>query len=243
MPARTLSVRTSRRQAEEDSCQQFEALAEFANMGDRPLDWRKFRLKYPNFFPTQEHKITDPRRSNLTEWLYSYAEEWFKHSRQFEGTLPPLLWYRELLRTVWSGSDPTGAALYVLYGDEEKGRLFGLPVSAGVMRPFLSPGQFLDPEHHSSGLPPAETLINGATGEITWKFGCTLQQSVSDLMKFRWRAKLCPICGRHFVADKPAQSFCSTECSGESKRKRALDEWNRSGKTRREMRKKVGEKK
>jgi hypothetical protein len=235
-------MKAANRQAKDRRDQQFESLAAFANMGDSLADWQKFRLKYPDFFPVEPSGAKKAGFRNLTEWLYSFAEEWTKEdTRSLQLGLPPLLWYRDILRAVWAGNDQTGGGLYVLYGYEKKSREFYVPVRNPLVRPLMVPGQLNDPlQKLTSGLPQGEPVINGLSGDITWKFGCELQQSVYELMKCRWRARVCLEDGVFFVAGKTAQTFCSTRCSGEAKRKRALDYWNREGKLTRDMLRKKG---
>ena len=55
-------------------------------------------------------------------------------------------------------------------------------------------------------------------------------------MQSRWRAKICPECGKYFVATKTAQSYCSARCYEEMKRKRALDYWRETGSVNRDER-------
>jgi hypothetical protein len=234
-------MKPSNRQAGERRGGQLEALAAYANMGDKPEDWRRFRLKFPTFFPVTPFGWTRPGFSTLTDWLYSAAEEWAKVYAPLDAAMStPLLWYRDLLRCVWAGTDQSGGGLYVLYGYEKLARSRGLPVTSSVVRPLLIPGESTNPlEQQTSGLPQGEPLINGVTGALTWKFGCEFQQSVYELMQCRWKARICPECGRYFIAGKSAQSFCSPRCSGDAKRKRALDYWNREGSAMRNMRRKV----
>lgn len=87
-----------------------------------------------------------------------------------------------------------------------------------------------------AGLPPGRPIVDGVTGAITWKFGCTLQQSVYELMQQRWRAMVCPECGKFFLADKTRQIYCSSTCFGEMKRKQALDYYHRKGRAERDKR-------
>jgi hypothetical protein len=227
-------MKTANRQAKDRRDEQFEALAAFANMGDGSKDMQKFRLKYPDFFPLEPSGSNRVGFQNMTDWLYTYAEEFEKDSADVpdikEKVTPALLWYRDLLRAVWSNNDRKGGGLYVLYGYEAKARAVGIPVTVGVIHPHLIPGQFHDVKQNvTSGLPQGEPIIDAASGAIDWKFGCEFQQSVYELMLCRWRAKVCPEDGVYFVAGKTAQTFCSTKCSGEAKKKRALDYWNTKG--------------
>lgn len=106
-----------------------------------------------------------------------------------------------------------------------------------IMNVYI-PGQPLDPDRQTTlaGLPPGRPIVDGVSGEITWEFGCALQQSVFELMQQRWRAMVCPECGKFVLADKTRQTYCSSACSGAAKRKRALDYWNRKGSADRDMR-------
>ena len=85
-----------------------------------------------------------------------------------------------------------------------------------------------------SGLPYGTPVVDGNTGTITWSFGSLFQRALYDLMQDRWRAMVCPNCGRYFVADKTAQRYCSSECYLEKKGMKALDYWNRIGRAARE---------
>jgi ribosomal protein L37AE/L43A len=85
-------------------------------------------------------------------------------------------------------------------------------------------------------MPPGHPEVDGISGKIRWEFGCEFQRSVHALMEQRWRAMICPTCGKFFVADKPAQKLCSIPCYGEAKRKHALDRWNLKGNAERKAR-------
>jgi hypothetical protein len=222
------------------------ALESFANLGETPEDWKRFRLKWPDFFPAL-----------LTEWFYKFAESWaaqfhdYPEVKQF--LKPPLLFYRDGLRRVWIGKDQKGIFLKLLLGFEQDVKneielgMSGLYLPSafytheGKRKTKLGsfiPGQPPDESKQTTvaGLPPGKPVVNGITGAITWEFGCTLQQSVYELMQQRWRAMVCPECPKFFLADKTRQIYCSSVCFGNMKRKRALDYWNRKGSTERDKR-------
>jgi len=240
-------MRVANRQAREQRLQAFEALAAFANMGDIPADWRKFRQLWPNFFPTTPSQFDRPGFRSLSDWLYAFSERWAKESADLSGedsaviemVQIPLLWYRDRLRAVWAGNDPTGANLCVLYGLERRAQEIEGIRQPFVVRSLLIPGESMDPTKHETvgGLPQGAPVVNGVTGEITWKFGCDLQQSVYDLLRCRWRAKICPECGRYYVADKTAQRHCSIPCAVKAKRRRSRDYFNREGREKRAQKK------
>jgi len=177
--------------------------------------------------------------------MYAFADEWAKGMADVRlpagrRMLPPLLWYRNRLRAVWSRNDQHGYNLTTLYGLEKEAQDIarehpGDVETDALASPILTPGQPVDPAKHNTvgGLPRGRPVINGVTGEIRWEFGCPLQEAVYDLMQARWRAKVCPQCGRFFIAAKTAQKVCSARCSDDAKRGRALTYWNETGKNKR----------
>lgn len=235
-------MRVSKHQAEEKEGM-FEALAAYANMGDEPEDWNRFRIMYPNFFPTASSSMQWPGFRDLTEWMYTFAENWARDFADLppeRRPIPPLLWYRNRLRAVWARNDQHGYGLAILFGIEPEARNIAKKYPSEtyydmLLSPSLVPGQSVDSTKRDTdgGLPPGRPVINGVTGEIAWKFGCEFQQSVYELMQNRWRAKVCPKCGRFFVAAKTAQKTCSAMCSNDVKRQRALAYWNQTGSKRR----------
>ena len=222
-----------------DKMRSFEALAAYANMGDQPGEWKKFRLMYPDFFPVTSG-FAQKGFENLDSWMYDFADEWHKDFSDLPPgviLLPPLLWYRNRLRAVWARNDQHGYCLAILLGFEDEAAEIaaehrGEVSFEPIARPFVVPGQPIAKEK-SHGLPQGRPAINGVTGAITWEFGCEIQRAVYELMQERWRAKICPQCGRYFVAMKTAQKVCSAACSGDAARKRALTWWNQTGRKRR----------
>ena len=236
----------------------FEALAAYANMGDGQEDWKKFRLMYPSFFPTNPTGLSQKGFGSFSEWIYHFAQEWKEHFSDLPAhlrPLPPLLWYRNRLRQVWSSDDRYGFNLAVLlgFGDEAKKLAadHSDELSYELLAKHPTPADLTNPKRWvpgTSGL-PAPTLtqnvsgfaqltqgvpqVDGLTGKILWKFEFQFQQSLYELMQCRWRAKVCPDCGRYFVATRNAQAFCSAKCTETMKRKRALAYWNEKGKNRR----------
>lgn len=232
-----IPTKASARQGRNRHEQHFKALAAFANAGDEPEDWEKFRSQNPQFFP-----------AGLTAWIYKAAKdlatEGVVGGEQFPGEVKklafatPLLVYRDFLRAVWTRNDPDGVALTFLLGFEGEAVEKRAAAERGLMviRPTI-PGESTNPEQQTiGGLPRGRPVVNGVTGEITWEFGCALQQAVYELMQQRWRAMVCPQCGKYFVAAKTAQKHCSPRCYHEFKNKRSLDYWHREGSAKRDQR-------
>lgn len=212
----------------------FEALAAYANMRDKPEAWDSFRVRYPEFFPVAPSGFRSKGFENLSALMYDFAISWHNEFIDYEAgrnVLPPLLWYRNRLRAVWSRNDHHGYNLAILLGFEEEAKRIaaehpGEVASDLVIRPLAIPGQPFNPlKQQSEGLPPGRPIINGVTGDIGWKFGCELQQSVHELMHERWRTKICPQCGKFFVALTTAQKLCSDDCSNAAIQKRSKDWW------------------
>jgi len=216
-------MKVSNRQAPEDRNRQFDALAAFANLGDSHEDWDKLRLMHPKMF--SEWWLLTGRE----EYAIGLCDEDPSHvyplrSGVAKAFLQRRLRYRDCLRSVWSGNDREGRNLRILYGFElleQEEIIFGSPT----------------PEP----LPPGKPIVDGLTGEILWKFPTEFQRTLYELMKYRWKAKTCPRCGRYFIADKTAQAYCSTGCAGDSKNARSLDHWNRFGRANRKARTEKGE--
>jgi hypothetical protein len=218
----------------------FDALAAFANLAELPKSWHAFRTHHPHFFPTLASGIKQQGFENVSSWLYASAEQWANLDPDTKGScVPPLLFYRDRLRAVWTRNDPKADSLKFLLGFEKETN----PARFGqmLMMPLIIPGQPLTPKEQTTvaGIPQGKPSVNGVTGEIEWEFTCELQQSLYELMKDRWRAKQCPNCGKYFVATKTAQVYCSTECYQEVKRKTSLDYWRREGSARRESKTKA----
>lgn len=150
----------------------FEVLAAFANMGDTPAEWRKFRLKNPNFFPATRAGHAPPGFRSLDEWFYTFSEEW---ARDFADSpiplLPPLLWYRNRLRNVWARKDPHGYNLAVLLGREQEAKQIAKQhpdiQAEGIVRPLMIPGQMVTAalaQDASHGLPATHAVAQLLTG-------------------------------------------------------------------------------
>lgn len=140
MAKATVPAKVSKRKAREDRLLKFQDLADFANLGNKPSDWGRFRQKCADFFP-----------ANIAEWIYINAEvwwnlsnlpakrpanyrqllhkciadwaatdkQWTKVKKEMATLRPPLLFYRTLLCRVWRGKDPYGDCLGALLGFDD----------------------------------------------------------------------------------------------------------------------------
>jgi hypothetical protein len=232
----TVLTASSNRQAIENWMQDFEALAAYANLGDTPDSWQQFRLGWPNFFSDTTSESVLP--NNLADTLYNAAQNWDLFRSEYSSrlpadyrsdTIPLLLWYRSLLREVWKRSDPRGAALCVLLGFLDQARLTGLENIVPVNIWHSGPSS-LSPDPIANILPPGKPMVDPLTLRIRWQFGCQFQRALYALMESLWLAKVCPQCGKYFIAGKTAQKFCTSRCSGERKSSASLDYYHRHGK-------------
>jgi hypothetical protein len=142
----TVPAKVPKRKVKDKRLDDFEDLADFVNLGDKPGDWANFRQSHSDFFP-----------ADITDWIYINAEVWWNLSNlpatrpdnyqeiihkglpgpgatitidewaklvrncrtKMPRLRPPLLFYRNLLRRVWRRKDPYGKALKELLGIDE----------------------------------------------------------------------------------------------------------------------------
>lgn len=225
-------MRILKRQTKQERDVQLEALEAFANLGDRPQDWEVFRLMWPQMFPEG------------LDWIYLAGQEWYINDPDVRArTRTPLLWYRDCLRAFWARNDAHGINLKILLGFEMQAqrdatKLPDVQAEMGdVVRPYIVPGQPFKLEQQTiGGLPSGRPVVDGIRGSIDWEFACELQRAVYELMQQRWRAMVCPECGKFFLARRTRQTYCSKNCSHHAKNKRSLDWWKRAGSHKRDLR-------
>src|ERR1022692_1460581 len=92
------------------------------------------------------------------------------------------------------------------------------------------PGVF---DFGSFGPPEAKLMADWQTSGIRCEFKTNFQNAIYSLMQESWRAKICPICRKYFVAGKSAQAYCSHECYVERKNKASLDYFRKKGRAKR----------
>jgi hypothetical protein len=211
-------MKIANRQAPEKKEQQFEALAAFANLGDSQKDWEKLKLMHPEMFG-ELWLLSTPEQYAIGSFDNDPSHVYPLRREVAEAFLSRRLRYRDCLRSVWSGNDREARNLRVLYG-------FDLMEQEEIASGSSAP----------EPLPPGKPVVDGLTGEISWRFPSEFQGTLYELMKNRWKAKMCPQCGRYFIAGKTAQRFCSPGCAGDAKRATSLEYFNREGRARRSLR-------
>ena len=141
----TVPAKVSKWKVKDKRLDDFDDLADFANLGDKPGDWDYFLLTHPDFFP-----------ADMTKWIYINAKDWWTLSNlpdirpadyrwilrrfpnvpeaaitvknwakfarecrwEMSAEIPPLLSYREFLRWVWRGKGPADNCYKILLGFE-----------------------------------------------------------------------------------------------------------------------------
>ncbi len=147
-----------------------------------------------------------------------------------------ILWMRDFLRAVWKREDVNGITLRGFLGLNQQFSPPGLRRKqfpgdnlVAIWRRFKRP-----PEEDQEFLP--NVYPNLHTGEIQYRPATSFQQAVYALLKNGWRARVCEDCGNYFVADKPAQRFCSTRCGKERKKRYDKLYWQQRGTAKRKAR-------
>lgn len=212
------------------------ALAQYANLGDDPSAWEKFRTHWKDFVPSELYQRARERAAQAVRLSPQYLDS----PDDPLGVRYALLFYRDRLREVWTRNDPKGIALCYLYGFHDEAIAmedaeFARAHPMAMPRPILAALQGRAQPIYR-GLRPGSCFVNGITGAIEWSFPLPLQQALYLLMAERWRAMVCPVCGRFFVATETASKYCSTRCSQAMKLRRANEYFRRAGAAKRAAR-------
>jgi hypothetical protein len=206
----------------------FKGLERFANTGNSLEEYRALGKGWQDFWP-----------------LDSRDEHW-----------KPLLWvdsghalfslFRDSLRCLWA-SDPSS-----VHSDETRVEECPLHVDAlsfllgigGQFRHLAKEGGRRD--LHPRGIVEAWEVLrrnhpdvrviaspvvypHWRRGEFTYIPENDFQRAVYLLFRESWRAKVCANCSTCFIAEKPAQLYCSVQCSSASHRTAALKWWREKG--------------
>jgi hypothetical protein len=193
----------------------FRGLERFANTGDSPEEYRALAKAWPSFWPLD---LRDGPQLNPLAWPDSGHALFLVH--------------RNALRRLWI-SDPVALAgndlpFLLGIGDEfdclKMGRRDVLPL--GIAEAWDTLKQ-VHPDAHVFTHPVVHP--HWRLGEFTYQEQNEFQSAVYLLFRESWRAKTCAKCSTYFVAQKPAQLYCSVECSNASHRTAALKWWKEKG--------------
>lgn len=237
-PHSTVRVRIPKERAEKELQLAWDRLEHFVNLDDDSSKWAKFGDQYPNFFPVEfsEDEGWQDNDELLKPKKVGYQSE-------FRALFCAL---RDMTRKVWwSGAD---TELSILLGvDPEAVKIMTHQTKAQPIEHSLG-GPYGRLEKGMAEISPDFKLILAHPMRATslrpdWRLGTfryepdnEFRRALYALFQQSWRAKTCPRCGRCFVADKPAQMYCSTACYGASKQGRDRTYWRTTGSERREKR-------
>jgi hypothetical protein len=228
----THHVMTSNRRADPKREAMFSALELFVNGGDSLRELQVFRMQHQDFFPARFYDLSE-------ELAQAGKKNYFN-------------WYKRMLRVVWEGRDLDNVRLGVLLGvqsvtDVSAAPRVSLPANQGPARDFQDDEreyqEIFDHDLLRRYKQHSTTRFLGAVGPglgcaivPDWRSGALrydcevhFQFAVYDLMRESWRARVCPICRRYMIAEKPGNFYCSVECAGAAKRKRDLEYWRTEG--------------
>jgi hypothetical protein len=166
-------------------------------------------------------------------WIFSNGEvlSWTPESHRL------FLYYRDLLRRFWA-SDPETlddqfqvALLFGAVSQLEWKSIRDGANTEGQRKPLhdalmLLPKDitFAEPIYPFGGF-----AVNWNASAIRYIPQRTFQRAVWLLFCQSWRAKVCPNCSKYFLAGKPAQLYCSSDCSGDAHRASSLSWWREKG--------------
>lgn len=195
-----------------------QGLQSFANLGDSVAEFWSFSKQWPDFFPVTFHSVEEPPKT-LT---------WSQDSHGL------VLAFRDMLRHVW-GTGSERALAFLLGVDRDAhalinsrsrpqalDQMLGYPTVAFWNAMKQLPNEFV--------ADLTEVRPDWQRGEFQYRPKNNFQAAIYLLWRQSWRAKSCRWCRKYFVADKPAQMYCSVECAGAEKKERGRAWWKGHGK-------------
>jgi hypothetical protein len=233
-----LSMGPPNRRADGEKERLFESLERFVNADDSSEDYSQLAIAARSFWPINLNAQTGENElDGSIEWDPS-GHSLYKA-------------FRDYLRRVWVGD----------FRRNDNTSLSGpyLNYLLGLDRDFAlhQPGEFRDArlpdkafeqgwaevkKKYASAYNNRQACVVPDWGKSRFEYVASndFQKAVYALLLESWRAKICRRCERYFIAEKNAQAFCSTACSGGNKRDRGLRYWRETGVQRRAANKRVG---
>jgi hypothetical protein len=177
------------------------ALEEFVKTGDTAADLRHFEKRWPGFFP---------------DLFFMAAMDYAEHPTQSNRAGEMVHSFKTKLRDLWKG---------------------GKRVSGSGLTEMLAiepPPDFLYTDEHSLGdvlefYSEATISVDWESGEFRYKSNCEFHRALYLLVKESWRARVCAYCSSYFIAKKPHQRYCSTDCSDAVQTKLKRKWWRQHG--------------
>jgi len=226
-----------------------DALEKFVNLGDRLEDLRAFRRDHPEFCPVVIVRVTGGRAEfiRLRDELHLVALSFRDLLRAvWQGQADEDLWALNTLLGLNREIFERGLEWYAATrADKQSSRSYLSESALRAVRDVMQgqPSCRIDySELHALWARPVPRLKSQRSRPLQlpwpeeakrseWCFlpAGDFQRAVYLLWLERWRARVCPECSRFFVADKPAQRYCSTRCYGKAKAARSLAWWKKPG--------------
>lgn len=195
----------------------FQGLEEFLNLGDASADYENFSRAWPSFFPV---RLVDARdTAKVLAWDPKCCRL--------------VLVFRDALHQLWRTRSKHTLAL-LLGIDRELWDLVNKRAEPRILARILGGIEIhlweaikeIPPEY-CADLP--SLYPDWRTGDFQYEPKNDFQLAVYRLWRQSWRAKECRQCVKCFVADKPAQLYCSHKCFNSAKQKRGLEWWRAHG--------------
>jgi hypothetical protein len=198
------------------------ALSSFLALGDTLDDLRRFRVKWPKFFPRK---------------LYDIAEGQLRHGRDSQD--PPTVYrvgvrhvedrpmhvlaeFRDAVQDLWK------------YGADHQ----SLSIMLGLQEDELN--EYSDLWNRAlfwGNAPKARGGLDWKTGRFHYSPAFGFQAALYLVFRESWRARKCRNCRKPFAAKTPTQRFCDP-CAEEATKRRVGRWWKRHGKEWRAKRRK-----
>lgn len=203
----------------------FRGLERFANTGDSLEEYTALAKAWPSFWPIDTQAPVEslanapPTDVELIRWHHA-AHDVF-------------LAYRNYLRKIWVADREylDSGHLDILLGLNRNFADFPQPESWSFQTKALNEAWAkLRKAFPTIGV-ASNPLVAPIWGAGLFSYGAVndFQRAVYQLFQESWRAKVCAGCSAYFVAQKPAQMYCSTGCSNSSHRAASLKWWREKG--------------
>lgn len=219
------------RLAKRERARLYAALEQFLKLGDSPQDYRAFANQNPAFFPVPIHdrariSLKEPRSGSWVRGSYATqdAKPMWTGLIAWEPVCHKLvLEYRNILREAWR---PPKRPLDIANGESFEILMGCETAHYSVLESALVPIYEAYP-HAVVGKNPI--MADWLTGTFVFEPDTDFRRAVYLIFRENWRARTCRRCGNPFIAEKPAQSYCSVKCLGEVRREQKLIWWDKKG--------------
>ena len=218
----------------------FAALDQFLKMGDSLDQYLAFGRQNPHFFPVRlmdrsQVSLEAPPAGPCVQGWWEGPDgvrrpQWTRLVTWEPACHKLVLFHRDRLRDAWHPPLPgpwdisTGEQFEILLGCQTD-RYADLEYA---LAPVFEAYPGIELEFMRNPI-----RADWKSGTFVFEADNDFRRAVYVLFREGWRARTCNYCSRPFIADKPAQSYCSPECLGEARRQEKLTWWHKEGKHRR----------